>query len=98
MSPSHLSYFYKALAYFIMDDGGIDNFKATHLYTNNFSLNCVILLQDALRDNFNLKTRIYQKQINQWVIVIPVLQIQSLASIVGPYMHPSMYYKVKGLN
>lgn len=77
----------RALAYWIMDDGGIDSFKATHLYTNKFSINCINLLEVALRDNFNLKTRIYQKQSDQWVIVIPVIQIQTLASIVGPYMH-----------
>jgi hypothetical protein len=90
----------RALAYWIMDDGGIDSFceAATHLYTDKFSLNCINLLQLALKDNFNLRTRIYQKQTDQWVIVIPVLQIQTLASIVGPYMHPTFRYKVKGLN
>ena len=81
-----------------MDDGGIDSFKATHLYTDKFSINCINLLQEALKENFNLRTRIYQKKTDQWVIVIPVIQIQTLASIVGPYMHPTMTYKVKGLD
>ena len=56
------------------------------------------MLQVALKDNFNLRTRIYQKQTDQWVIVIPVKQIQTLALIVGPYIHPTMSYKVKGLD
>ena len=55
----------RALAYWIMDDGGIDSFKATHLYTNKFNINCINLLQVALKDNFNLRTRIYQKQTDQ---------------------------------
>ena len=76
----------------------MDSFKATHLYTNKFSLNCVNLLQVALKDNFNLRTRIFQKQTDQWVIVIPVIQIKTLASIVGPYMHTTMLHKVIGLN
>ena len=80
-----------------MDDGGIDAFKATHLNTDSFSLNNIQLLQVALKENFNLRTRLIQKRKEQWAIVIPVRQIQSLASIVEPYMHPSMAYKVKGL-
>jgi hypothetical protein len=31
------------------------------------------------------------------MIVIPIRQTISLSSIVGGYMHPSMWYKVRGL-
>jgi hypothetical protein len=87
----------QALAYWIMDDGNIDAFKATQINTDSFSLNDIHLLQIALMDNFKLRTRLNKKRPGQWVIVIPIRQVQSLASIVGPYMHPSMVYKVKGL-
>jgi hypothetical protein len=80
-----------------MDDGGIDAYKTTHLNTDNFSLNDINLLQDALKDKFQLRTRLIQKRPLQWAIVIPIKQIQSLASIVGPYIHTSMAYKIKGL-
>ena len=80
-----------------MDDGGVDSFKATHLNTDSFNLNDINLLQIALKDKFYLRSRLIKKRffLEQWAIVIPVRQIQSLASIVGPYMHPA--YKVKGL-
>ena len=80
-----------------MDDGGIDTFRATHLNTDSFNLNDINLLRVALKENFYLRTRLIKKRKEQWVIVIPVRQIQSLASIVGPYMYPTMSYKVKGL-
>jgi LAGLIDADG DNA endonuclease family len=87
----------RALAYWILDDGGIDSFKATHLNTDSFNLNDINLLQAALKENFYLRSRLIPKRKEQWAIVIPVRQIQSLASIVGHYMHPTMAYKVKGL-
>jgi hypothetical protein len=51
----------RALAYWIIDDGGIDVFKATHLNTDAFSLKDIILLVDALKDNFQLRTRLIKK-------------------------------------
>jgi hypothetical protein len=74
----------RALAYWIMDDGNIDAFKATQINTDSFSLNDIHLLQFALMDNFKLRTRLNKKRPGQWVIVIPIRQVQSLASIVGP--------------
>jgi hypothetical protein len=59
--------------------------------------NEINLLQAALKENFYLISLLIQKRKEQWAIVIPVRQIQSLASIVGHYMHPTMAYKVKGL-
>jgi hypothetical protein len=80
-----------------MDDGGIDTFRATHLNTDSFNLNDINLLRVALKEYFYLRTPLIKKRKEQWAIVIPVRQIQSLASIVGPYMYPTMSYKVKGL-
>jgi hypothetical protein len=45
-----------------MDDGGIDAFKATVLNTNSFSINDIILLQAALKDDFKLRTRLIQNK------------------------------------
>jgi hypothetical protein len=75
---------------------GIDTFKATHLNTDSFKLNDINLLQVALKDKFYLRNRLIKTVKNKGEIVIPVRQIQSLASIVGPYMYPTMAYKVKG--
>lgn len=88
----------RGLAYWIMDDGGINAYKATILNTNSFTYNEVLLLQKALEMNFGLRTWISIKRPNQWIILIGVRQTVSLSNIVGVYMHPSMYHKVAGLS
>jgi hypothetical protein len=64
------------------------------LYSIPFSKNEVIILQDVLRANFKLKSRIEEKVKNQWIIYIPIKQKYSLKDIVKPYMHESMFYKI----
>ena len=48
-----------------MDDGGINFHKATILNTENFTLDQVKLLQQALLDNFQLRTRLAEKRAGQ---------------------------------
>jgi hypothetical protein len=55
----------RALAYWIMDDGGINSDKATLLNTDSFTLEDIIRLQEALTANFGLRTRINKKRLNQ---------------------------------
>ena len=81
----------------IMDDGSISSFKATHINTDSFTLEEIKILQEVLYKNFLLKTRIANKRPGQWILVISVRQINPLVNIVGPYMHESMRYKIKGL-
>jgi LAGLIDADG DNA endonuclease family len=78
-----------------MDDGGISNYNQTILHTRAFTKEEVILLQNALEVNFELRTRLEEKQTNQWVIYIPVRQRIPLNKIVGSYMHETMLYKIK---
>jgi len=87
-----------ALAYWIMDDGGIDTYNATILNTDSFTLEEVRQLQKVISKNFDLRTRIAEKRKGQWIIIIPVRQKVALYNIVGPYMHKTMLFKVKGLN
>jgi hypothetical protein len=75
--------------------GGKSIYNQTILYTRSFSKDEVIILQDVLRTNFKLKSRIEEKVNNQWVIYIPVKQEYSLKDIVKPYMHESMLYKIE---
>ena len=83
----------RALAYFIMDDGGKGSYGEMNLHTRSFTLTEVKLLQSALAANFQLRTRLIEKKRGQWIIVIPIKQVRSLRSIVLPYMHTSMLYK-----
>jgi hypothetical protein len=48
-----------------MDDGGILYYNQTILQTRAFTKEEVILLQNALNVNFELKTRIEEKQTNE---------------------------------
>lgn len=85
----------RGLAYWIMDDGSISYYNQTILHTRAFTKEEVILLQNALKINFELRTRIEEKQTNQWIIYIPVRQKIALTKIVGAYMHETMLYKIK---
>nr|QVG61583.1 hypothetical protein [Rhizoctonia sp.] len=84
----------RALAFWVMDDGGKGSYNETILHTNSYRLEEVKLLQKVLMDNFSIETRLIQKRENQWLICIPVKQQPVLRSIVTPYMHYSMLYKI----
>lgn len=84
----------RALAIWIMDDGGKNSSNQTILHTRSYSYNEVLILQEALKLNFKLKTNLYEKVPNQWIIIIPVKQEISLRNIVMPYMHYSFLYKI----
>lgn len=84
----------RGLAYWIMDDGGIGFYNQTILHTRAFTKEDLFLLQNALKLNFKLKTRLEMKKENQWVIIIPVKQEVPLKDIVEIYMHSDMTYKI----
>ena len=78
-----------------MVDGPITSLGQTILNTQSFSLEGIKLLQNAIISNFNLRTRLIETEKDQWLIVIPYVQNVKLHSIVGPFMHETMLYKVK---
>lgn len=84
----------RALAYWIMDDGGKSTNGDIILHTRAFTLNDVNKLRDALSSNFGFTTRIYEKTPGQWVIVIPKVHSEDLKSLVAHNMCPSMLYKL----
>lgn len=59
-----------ALAYWIMDDGGINTYNATILNTDSFTLEEVELLQKALEQKFGLRTRKSQKRKGQYGLLL----------------------------
>ena len=81
-----------ALAVWICDDGGKSLHNETILHTRSYTYQEVLLLQSALKNKFNLITRNYEKEPNQWVIIIPLNQETSLKEIVLPYIHYSFLY------
>lgn len=83
-----------ALAVWIMDDGGALS-SGLKIATNNFTLIEVTKLCDIINRKYELNTRPNSAGVaNQYVIYIPSGSMAVLAKIIGPHMHPSMYYKL----
>jgi hypothetical protein len=78
-----------------MDDGGAvsDGLKIS---TNKFTLIEVNLLCEIINCKYGLNARPASAGgANQYIIYIPSSSMPVLAKIIGPHMHPSMYYKLK---
>lgn len=87
-----------ALAHLIMGDG-----NAIHhgliLCTNSYSIQDVVRLMNVLIIRYKLECTITKKtrqnQKIEYMIYIQQRSIPLLRSIVVPYMHPSMLYKIQ---
>lgn len=86
-----------ALAFWIMDEGGLSSSNQTLLHTDSYTIAEVELLQFSLLKNFGLRTRLVEKRRGQWLIAIPIRQDNPFKDIVGAFMHDSMKYKINGL-
>lgn len=77
-----------------MDDGGKVG-SGLKLATNSFTyLECMLLVK-VLYDNFNIKASIQSAGVpDQYIIYIWKESMPLLRSIVKPYVHPSMKYKL----
>jgi ubiquinol-cytochrome c reductase cytochrome b subunit len=85
-----------ALAIWIMDDGTKVG-EGLKLCTNSFSFADCNFLVKLLHENFNLKASVQSagaKNKEQYHIYIWKESIPLLKEIVGPYIHPSMKYKL----
>lgn len=86
-----------ALAHIIMGDGQ----AARHgivLCTNSFSVNDVVRWMNVLMIRYRLECTIHLKRQNQkieYLIYIREGSMTLLRSIVIPFLHPSMYYKLR---
>lgn len=83
-----------ALAVWIMVDGGGVS-SGLKIATNKFTLIEVTKLCEIINRKYELNARPKSAGVaNQYVIYIPSGSLPLLAKIIGPHMHPSMYYKV----
>lgn len=77
-----------------MDDGGAVSY-GLKIATNNFTLIEVNLLCEIINRKFGLNVRPGSAGVaNQYIIYIPSASLPVLKKIIGPHMHPSMYYKL----
>lgn len=82
----------RALAVWIMDDGGISG-DGVKISTEGFVLEDIERLQSALFDVFNLRYSI-QHHKHQYILYLSKAQLSVLSQIVKVYMIPCMYYKL----
>lgn len=88
-----------ALAVWIMDDGCAAS-SGLKIASNSFSKADVQILCNILKEKYGLNATvnkagvIWPPQAEQYCIYISKYSMPTLASIVRPYMHPSMYYKL----
>jgi hypothetical protein len=82
------------LAYWAMDDGGKHNKNNFILCTNSFTLEEVQLLIKVLKDNFDLNCTIHKSKENQYRIYILKDSMEKFRTLVTPYFHESMMYKL----
>lgn len=83
-----------ALAVWIMDDGGWVN-SGVRIATNSFELTEVELLNSVIKSKYNLETTIQKIWIkDKYSIYIKKQSIHHLRSIVGPFIHSTMLYKI----
>jgi hypothetical protein len=83
----------KALAIWLMDDGGFSA-SGVKISTEAFTQEEVAHLQRVIRDNFDLRTTIQGAKHEKWVLYFPKQELPALVKIVKPYTIPSMHYKL----
>ena len=86
-----------ALAHVIMGDGSVLR-SGLIICTDSYSIEEVVRLINVLIIRYRLECTIRVHRKNQYRIYIRQNSIASLLSIVSPYMHLSMLYKVNTLN
>ena len=86
------------LAHLIMGDG---NFKSPdniiRIYTNSFSKSDVERLGLAISNKLGIMTKVVHDRNDQYILTISKNQLEIVRSLILPYMHNSMIYKL-GLN
>jgi hypothetical protein len=82
-----------ALAHFIMGDGAAKSYGLT-LCTDSFSLVDIVRIMNVLVIRYDLKCSLHLKIKNQYRIYIFQHSMPLLRTIVTPYFHSSMLYKL----
>jgi len=83
-----------ALAHMIMGDGSTRDY-GLHLCTDSYTLPDVVRIMNVLIIRYRLNCTIQLRRNNQYRIYISSRSMPLLCSIVEPYMHSSMMYKLR---
>jgi ubiquinol-cytochrome c reductase cytochrome b subunit len=88
-----------ALAHWIMQDGSRQFGQGLYLATNSFTYSECVLLANILSTKYGLVTSVIKAgdaNGSQWRISIWKRSMPSLASVIKPFLVPSMAYKLEG--
>jgi hypothetical protein len=83
------------LAHLIMGDGNLkkgDNI--IRIYTNSFTKPDVERLASAITSKLGIETKAVHDRNDQYMLTINRMQLDRVRELIGPHMHPSMYYKI----
>ena len=83
-----------ALAVWYMDDGYFSEDKSSFIYLGKVSQNEVDILRDAIAKNFAISAKIYDKKNKGFTLYFPVGETRKLHTILKPFIHSSMSYKI----
>ena len=83
-----------ALAHMIMGDGSVRDYGLI-ICTDSYTVQDVVRLMNVLMIKFRLECTLRAHKKNQYRIYIKQGSMALLLNIVSPYMHPSMFYKLK---
>lgn len=85
-----------AIAHWFMQDGSRQKGQGVNLATNSFTYEDTLRLANLLTSKYNLKTSVIKTGApNQWRISIWKESMPAFSKLIGPYMHPSMHYKLQ---
>ena len=82
-----------ALAHMIMGDG-VARIHGLQLCTDSYSLQDTLKLLNVLTIRYQLNVSLHKKRAGQYRLYISSKSMPLLLSIVSPYMHSSMLYKI----
>ena len=84
-----------ALAIWFMDDGARrTDCKALRLHTSAYFYQENTLLVDALRKNFDIRSKIHRVKEGSYTLYIPSNEAKKLCQLIEPHIIPSMRYKL----
>jgi hypothetical protein len=78
-----------------MGDGNLkkgDNI--IRIYTNSFTKPDVERLASAITSKLGIETKAVHDRNDQYMLTINRMQLDKVRELIGPHMHPSMYYKL----
>jgi len=82
-----------------MDDGTYHNNRGIRFCTNCFTLTEVKFLGSILQDKFGFSFTIHKTGvINQYGLYLPKENMSNFRELIGPFVHPTMKYKLGKFN